>query len=269
MPLAPTLRKRFRRAPSAPLISPPLIIAHRGASGEAPENTLAAFDLAVRQGASAVEFDVHLSADGVPVVLHDRWLGRTTSGTGRVSDYPVSLLKRLDAGSWFNRRHPDRAQSRYANQKIPLLSQVLAWASDHGLQVFVEIKLGGGAYPGIEARVLDEIARVSMSGFATVISFDFPTLARLRRLDPRIPLGLDCTRPTLALSRAQRIGASFILPHWAFAPRRFIRRAHRARIRVGVWDLDRPRAMRRKIADGVDAAVTRYPARLRQILYPL
>ncbi len=266
MAFSPTWRERLRPLPSAPLISPPLVIAHRGASGEAPENTLLAFELAARQGADAIECDVHLSADGVPVVLHDRSLGRTTSGFGRVSDYPAALLKRLDAGSWFNRRYPARAQTRYIGQRIPLLSQVLAWARRRKLRLFLEIKLGGHVYPGIEACVLEELARAGMSDLTTVISFDFPTLLRLRQLDSRLALGLDCTRPVLAIRRAQRLAATTILPYWAFASRRFIRRAHRAGLRVAVWDLDRPRAMRRKIADGIDGAVTRYPARLRQLL---
>ncbi len=266
MVLAPIWKERRRAFSSAPSTSPPLAIAHRGASGEAPENTMAAFDLAARQGAQAIEFDVHLAADGVPVVIHDRRLDRTTSGSGLVSEYSASMLKRLDAGSWFNLRHPARARSHYVGQKIPWLSQVLPWARRRHLQAFVEIKLGGDVYPGIEARVLEEISRAGMRDQTTVISFDFPTLVRLRRLDPRIALGLDCTRPLLALRRARAIGAVVVLPYWAFASRRFIRRAHRAGIQVAVWNLDRPRSMRRKIADGADAAVTRYPALLRKVL---
>src|SRR5271169_2602058 len=106
---------------------PLLNIGHRGASGEAPENTLAAFDLALRQGADGIEFDVRLSSDGVPVVIHDPRLERTTSGSGHVDDLPLSVLKRLDAGSWFNRRFPKRAQNRYAGLKVPTLAEVLAW----------------------------------------------------------------------------------------------------------------------------------------------
>jgi glycerophosphoryl diester phosphodiesterase len=257
------------RPGSAPLIYPPLIVAHRGASGEAPENTMAAFDLALRQGAAAIEFDVHLAADGVPVVIHDRRLDRTTSGSGRVSDYPVSVLRRLDAGSWFNQRYPVLAHNLYAGQRIPLLSQVLAWARRHRVHAFLEIKLGGHIYQGVEAAVLDAIARGGMADQTTVISFDLPTLVRLRRLDSCIALGLDCTRPLLALRRARLIGASAVLPYRAFTTRRFIRRAHRAGIQVAVWGLDRPRSMRRKITDGVDAAVTRYPALLRRVLSEL
>jgi len=106
----------------------PLVIAHRGAAADAPENTLAAFELALAQGADAIEFDVHLSADGVPVVIHDMRLDRTTSGKGLLRKHTLAALRRLDAGSWFNRRNPAKARVSYSAQRIPLLAEVLAMA---------------------------------------------------------------------------------------------------------------------------------------------
>src|SRR6267378_6141215 len=96
--LKPILARAVERHRPAPLLWPPLNIGHRGAAGEAPENTFAAFDLALRQGADGIEFDVHLSADGVPVVIHDARLERTTSGSGRVGKHTLASLRRLDAG---------------------------------------------------------------------------------------------------------------------------------------------------------------------------
>ena len=92
---------------------PPLIVAHRGASGLAPENTLAAFRLAIELGAPAVECDVHLSADGIPVVIHDAQLDRTTNGKGPVAEQPFAALQTLDAGGW---RDP-----RFAGERLPAL----------------------------------------------------------------------------------------------------------------------------------------------------
>ncbi len=270
--LRPWLKLRLERRQPAPLLWPPLNIGHRGAAGEAPENTLAAFDLAARQGADGIELDVHLSADGVPVVIHDPRLERTTSGSGRVREHSATALRRLSAGSWFNRRYPSRARARYASLKIPLLSEVLEWAREKKRLAFVEIKEGGNVYPGIEAKVLAEIERSGTAPLTTVISFHLPTLQRVRRMDSRIPLGIDFTRPILALRRAKAIAADSVLPHWAFASRRFIRRSHRAGIHVLVWDADqskidlRPRWMRRKISDGVDGIITSFPARLAEIL---
>lgn len=262
-PLFPT-----RRAgrPVERLVWPPLNIAHRGASGEAPENTLAAFALALRQQAGGIEFDVQLSSDGVPVVIHDPYLSRTTSGRGWVNEHRSSALRRLDAGSWFNRRFPEKARARYAGAKIPLLAEALAWVRQQGLPAFVEIKQGRRPYAAIEAKVLEEVERAGVEGLVTLISFDFQTLCRVRQLDSRMALGLDASRSLLALRRVRSLAGRAVLPHWAIASRRFIRRAHQQSIRVIPWTVDQPARMRRKIAEGVDGLVTNYPARLAEVL---
>lgn len=243
-----------------------LNIGHRGAAADAPENTMAAFELARRQGADGIEFDVHLSADGVPVVIHDARLRRTTSGAGRVSQFSLAALKRLDVGSRFNRRFPARARARYAGLKIPTLAEVLGWVGKQKCLAFLEIKHPRKRYVGIEARILKEIYYAGVHSQTTIISFNFPTLMRVREIDSRISLGMDFTRPVVAMRRAKRIAAKTLLPYWAFAPRRFLRRAHRAGISVLVWGLDEPLWMERRIADGVDGIITRYPAKLREII---
>jgi glycerophosphoryl diester phosphodiesterase len=264
--LKPLLERAIRLPRTTALVSPPLVVGHRGAAGEAPENTLAAFELALDQGAEGVEFDVHLTADGVPVVIHDFRLERTTSGSGRVRRHTLAQLRRLDAGSWFNQRHPARARAQYAGLPIPTLGEVLAWVRVRNCLAYIEIKQGRIPYRAVEAKVLGEINRAGVRELSTVISFHFPTLRRLRHLDSQIALGLDCTRPLLALRRAQTLRSTTIAPHWAFASRRFLARAHQAGIRVLVWDLEQAAWMRRKLADGVDGIMTRYPAKLVEIL---
>lgn len=225
-----------------------------------------AFELALRQGADGIEFDVHLSSDDVPVVIHDTRLDRTTSGTGRVREHSFAVLRRLDAGSWFNGRYPARARTAYAGRKIPLLSETLAWIRERKCLAFVEIKKNRQPYPGIEEKVLDEIYRARVAPLTTVISFDLNTLRRLRKLDTRISLGIDSTRPLLVVKRARSLRAQTVLPHWAFASHRFLKRAHDAGLRVLVWDLQEPRWMRRKIADGVDGIITDRPASLAEVV---
>lgn len=243
-----------------------LNIAHRGAAGEAPENTMAAFELARRQRADGIEFDVHLSADGVPVVIHDARLHRTASSRGRVSQFSLAALKKLDAGSWFNRRFPARARARYTGLKIPTLAEVLEWVGRQKCLAFLEIKHPRVKYAGIEAKVLEGIYRAGAQTHTTIISFNFSTLKRVREIDSRISLAQDFTRSVVAARRARRIGAKTLLPYWAFASRHFIRRAHRSNLSVIVWGLDAPIWMERKIADGVDGIITRYPAKLRDVL---
>jgi len=256
------VQARLSRA-AGHLLWPPLNIGHRGAAGEAPENTLAAFELALRQGADGVEFDVRLSADGVPVVIHDARLERTTSGSGWVNEHRASALRRLNAGAWFSRRFPSRARERYAGARIPLLSEVLDWTRDRKCRALVEIK-----DPEAVAKVLEEIEAAGVRSLAMVISFDLPTLRRARQLDPEIALGMDISRPAvgrLVVRRAKSLRAEALLPHWVIATRGSIRRAHRNSLQVFAWAVDQPRWMRRKILDGVDGLLTNYPARLTQV----
>ena len=243
----------------------PLIFGHRGAAGEAPENTLAAFELALAQGADGIEFDVRLSADGEPVVIHDVRLNRTTSATGFVQEYRARALKLLDAGSWFNERYPAQARGRFVRQRIPLLEEVLAWVRRRGCRALVEIKAGSEVYPGIEAQILRAIRSTATAPLVTVISFDHAALRRLRELDADLSLGVSFRRPIFALARAKSLGAQMVAPHWAFASRPFIGRAHKAGLEVVVWTVNQPGAMRRKIADGVDGIITDYPARLSAV----
>jgi glycerophosphoryl diester phosphodiesterase len=256
------LKRVLDRRPK-PLVWPPLKIGHRGAAGEAPENTMASYDLAWRQGVSGIEFDVQLSSDGIPVVIHDARLHRTTSGDGWVWEHRASVLRRLDAGSWFNRRHRPRARERYAGARIPLLTEVLQWIKARQCQAFVEIK---DYRPGAAARILQEIERADLWPLVRVISFDLPSLQQARELSEQARLGLDFSGRLLPVRRALAFGAEALLPYWAIASRGLIRRAHRQGLQVIPWTVNYPLHMRRKILDGVDGLITNYPARLTAVL---
>ena len=255
-----------RRGPVQRLVWPPLNIAHRGASGDAPENTLAAFDLALRQGAKGIEFDVHLSSDGIPMVIHDPRLNRTTSGSGWVGEHRASALRKLDAGSWFNRRFPQKARQLYVGAKIPVLSEVLGWVRQHKMLAFIEIKRGRRPYPGIEAKVVVEILQQGVRKLVTIVSFDFASLRRVQEISRLVCLGVDVSRSPLAIRRVRSVAGDAVLPHWAIASRRFIRRAHKYSIAVFPWTVDQPARMRRKMDEGVDGIITDYPARLAEVL---
>jgi glycerophosphoryl diester phosphodiesterase len=260
--MGPILKRVLKRLPT-PLVWPPLRIGHRGAAGEAPENTMASFDLAWRQGVDGIEFDVQLSSDGVPVVIHDPYLRRTTSGSGWVHEHRASVLRRLDAGSWFNRRHRLRARERYAGARIPLLAEVLQWAKARPCLALVEIK---DYRPGAAAKILQEIERADLWHLVRVVSFDLPALQQARELNDQVRLGLDFSGRLLPVRRALTLGADALLPHWAIASLGLIRRAHRAGLQVIPWTVNYPAHMRRKILDGVDGLITNYPARLTQVL---
>ena len=224
---------------------------------------MASYELAWRQGVSGIEFDVQLSSDGVPVVIHDSRLHRTTSGSGWVWEHRASVLRRLDAGSWFNRRHRLRARERYAGARIPLLTEVLQWIKARQCLAFVEIK---DYRPGVAARVLQEIGRADVWHLVCVVSFDIPSLQQARGLSNEARLGLDFSGRLLPVRRALTLGAEALLPHWAIASRGLIRRAHREGLQVIPWTVNHPLHMRRKILDGVDGLITNYPARLTAVL---
>ena len=170
-----------------PLIWPPLKIGQRGAAGEAPENTFASFELALREGAEGIILDVQLSSDGVPVVICDARLSRTTSARGRVRQKEANTLIQLDAGSWFNHRFPSRARRQYVQESVPLLFEVLHWVRDQKCMALVAINHSS---PEAEAKVLKEIDRAKVRHLTRVIASNLPRLRRLRRLDPKVNLGL-------------------------------------------------------------------------------
>jgi glycerophosphoryl diester phosphodiesterase len=242
-----------------------LILGHRGASSEAPENTLAAFDLALQRGADGIEFDVRLSADGVPMVMHDARLERTTSGRGRVDALSERELRRLDAGTWFNERYPARARARFRGQKIPLLAEALAWVKERSCLAYLEIKRERDAKGGFEEKVLAAIHGAGVPDRVVVISFQPEVLERIRALDGQIALGLDCTRPLLAVRRAQMAGARVLLPLGALVTRKFVARAHAGGLQVAPWGVETPRAWRRLLGIGVDALITNRPAALSKL----
>src|SRR5260370_659320 len=148
------------------------VVAHRGASGHAPENTLASFRKAVELGARFIETDLQLSRDARFVAIHDDTLERTTNGHGSVHDFTLADLRRLDAGSWFG--------SEFAGEKIPTLEEILGFSKKNDVVFYLEIKPGtawGGEHALIGAlRESGEIPRT------VVISFDPAIVANLRKI---------------------------------------------------------------------------------------
>ena len=231
----------------------PLVVAHRGASADAPENTLAAFRLAIEQGAKIVECDVHLSADGVPVAIHDERVDRTTNGTGAVSDLTLSELGALDAGGWHD--------ARFAGERIPTLDETLELCAGK-TRVFVELKRGGG--PPLVAAALDTIERAGCT--TAVISFGPDEVAAVAKARPDVPLGFLVGRAHVlahganrVLELARELGAGFISPQHDVVDRAFVEAARAAGLPVSVWTVDEPERMRALSDLGVDAITTNKP----------
>ncbi len=165
----------------APAPARVLRVAHRGAAGLAPENTLAAFKVGLTYEPDALELDVHLSKDGQLVVIHDPTLARTTNLSGEVVNYTASELAAADAAAkWFG-------PAPEGPQGVPTLDEVLALAKGRaGVQIEVKVREDKARYPGIEAKLVETLRAHGMLDEIVVISFDFPTLVEIKRLEPRL-----------------------------------------------------------------------------------
>src|SRR6266550_1457246 len=157
-----------------------LVIAHRGASGNAPENTLAAFKKAVALGAPFIETDLQLSRDAHFVAIHDATVNRTTNGQGAVHDLTLAELRRLDAGSWFG--------SEFAGEHIPTLEEILDFAKKHDVVFYLELKPSGSW--GGEHALISSLRESGEIRRTVVISFDAAILDAVRKIEPTLMIGL-------------------------------------------------------------------------------
>lgn len=232
-----------------------LNIAHRGASSYAPENTFAAFDLALEMGVRHLELDVQRSRDGQAVIVHDATVDRTTDGEGAVADLDLAQLQQLDAGSWF---HP-----RYAGQKIPLLRSVLNRYQQRA-QLHLEIKSMDSALPG---EVIDLIRDHDMSGAVTLTSFKLDPLQAIRRLAPELCTGwLLREVDSQKMETAQRLGLSQICPKGEAVTRDLVATMHDQGFVVRAWGIRDETLMRQVLAAGVDGMTVDFPDKLFEAL---
>jgi glycerophosphoryl diester phosphodiesterase len=242
-----------------------LNVAHRGAREIAPENTLAAFYAAGELGADGVEFDVQLTADGVPVVFHDRMLERVTDGSGPLFEQPLAALRELDAGTHFN--------PAFAGERIPTLDEALDACSAHfALNIELKIhKKGIGERARLAAEVLRCIEQHGVIERTLISSFDPLALRSMRRLSTEIATGY-LTPPDLPalLAWAGRVIAGRHEAehlHYSIVDRRTIRWARARGRRVNVWTVNDVDAIRRMRDRGVDMIITDRPDLARSILH--
>ena len=236
--------------------------AHRGASGHAPENTVAAFLLAAEMGAHGIELDVHLSADGEAVVIHNDTVDATTDGTGRVSQLTLSELKSLDAGSWF--------APEFAGERIPTLQEVFD-AVGRRLLINIEIKVELGYHPREqEAEAVRLIEDSQMVDRVIISSFTPSSLRRVRKMNPSIPLGLLYSKQeTTWFPRVMRwlaVPFDALHPGFRMVDARYMRRARQRGRQVNVWTVNEADDMRRMRDLSVDGIITNYPDVLSAVL---
>jgi glycerophosphoryl diester phosphodiesterase len=221
-----------------------LIIGHRGAQAEEPENTLRS----IRKGcecADFVEIDIRLSHEGVPVVIHDAKLDRTTSGTGRVNDHTLKELRILDAGQ---------------GETIPTLSEILAYVKGR-CGVFIEIK-----EPGSEHAVCSLLEKNPVDD-VFIVSFHEESLKAVKKLITGIKTGYIFSEPNNnPVSKAVELNADAIIPRLDRLSEDLIESAHRHRIMVVPWTPNTPQQIRKAIHLGADGFITDNPCMARRFL---
>ena len=230
-----------------------LVIAHRGASGHAPENTMAAFRKAVAMGATFIETDLQMSRDAHLVAIHDATVDRTTNGQGVVHDMTLAELRKLDAGSWFG--------SEFVGERIPTLEELLAFSKKNDVVFYLEIKpqgSWGGEHALIGAlRESGEIPR------AVVISFDASVVLKLRKIEPTLMTGLlydgEIEKP---LDKAVEVGARQLAVRGDLVTPALLSAARKKDLQVVCWTVNNSAHMRALMAAGVDGIMSDYPDRL-------
>lgn len=245
----------------------PLIIAHRGASALAPENTLAAFRRAIADGADGIELDVRLAKDGVLVVVHDATLKRTTGSRHRVGDLTSAELADLDAGSWFDRRSPVRVDPAFSRERVPTLVQTLELVRDFPGLIFVELKSDSRSYIDSLAGEVGELIMASPLLLRTIVtSFDLELLRQIRSAVPQVKTGAIFAPSVMRFFRRDKrlidavleSGADHLLLHQLLATRKLIENASETGLPVTVWTVDDPRWLRA----GIYAVITNDPLKM-------
>lgn len=236
----------------------PLIIGHRGSAGEAPENTLGSFALALEQGCDGIELDVHVTKDNQIVVCHDFTLERTTNGKGWIYQMTAGEIRNLDAGSWHS--------EKYRGEKVPLLEEVFDLVPP-GILINIEAK---HAYEGrMEALLLEFLRRINRFEHIVISSFDHKCVARIKRAEPEAQIGLLYAANLMSHAKYAR---SFDAEVHSLHPRHEllgagdIAEAREHGLRTYPYTVNAEGDFKRLADAGVSGIITDYPARLAGFL---
>jgi glycerophosphoryl diester phosphodiesterase len=230
------------------------VAGHRGAKLRAPENTLAGFRAARRLGAGWVELDAKLTRDGIPIVIHDETLDRTTDGAGRVGSATLKEIARLDAGRWF--------APEYAGEKVPTLAEALETIAAEGMGVNVEIKPCPGRERDTAEASIAVIREVWPSSLPAPIisSFRRASLEAAKTVAPELPRGLLLEKHEADWREtAQRLGCKAIHPERSALSTEWVAEIHKAGLACVTWTVNDPQAAKRLLDWGVDCIITDAP----------
>lgn len=236
----------------------PLILAHRGANLLAPENTMAAFCKAIEIGADGIELDVRMTLDGVPIVIHNSDVDKTTDGHGSVYDIPLHILQKMDAGSWFD--------EAFKSQSIPTLEEVLDTIGNDTL-INIEIKAHHQKKSNLAEKVCALVNKMSLTNNVWFSSFNANLLHQTRKYSPKIPNGyLYTVHSPVTKFSIRALPLEAVHPHFSVINRKYVERMHRINKRVVTWTVDDLGIARKCFESNVDVIITNDPDKLIQEL---
>ena len=247
----------------------PLIIAHRGASELAPENTLTAFEKAIADGAEGIEFDVRLAKDEV-VVFHDATLRRVGSSKESIVNLTAAELEKTDVGSWFNRRYPHLSKADFPDAAVPTLKQTLEFLKDFKGLIYIELKCRESEIETLSKAVCEIIKNSPQLPQIIVKSFQLEVIPTVKKICPRVKTAALFAPKIMTILRkekrliniADELGADMVSVHFSLATKKLMKKAERKDLPVTIWTADNPRWIKRAFDLGLYAIITNNPARL-------
>lgn len=228
------------------------VIAHRGASNKAPENTIPAFQTAIRQGADGIELDVQMSKDGELVVIHDEQIDRTSNSAGRVCDFNLVELKSMDFGSWFSKE--------YESISLPTLREVMDIIKDTKLNLNIEIKNGIINYQKIEEKIIDLVSKYNLDDRVIYSSFNHYSLMKIKKINSDAKIGLLYVAGLYEpWQYAQRLGADALHPLYLSLNDEIVSKCTERDIIVNTYTVDDEVSMVKLFNLGIDGIITNKP----------
>ena len=233
--------------------------AHRGASGYRPENTMEAFELAIKQGADGIELDVHTSADGELIVMHDETVDRVTDGTGLIKDMTLAQLKELKVST---------SAEPTGIYRVPTLAEVLDLMCTTDMMVNIELKNSICFYPGMEEKILKLVKEMQMEDQLIYSSFNHYSLLKLKQLDDHVQTGILFSDGWVNTAMyAKNLGINAVHPavyHLKYP--QFMEEVKRAGLKMHVWTANKPEHIQLVKDSGAEAVITNYPDRAVEIV---